>query len=101
MQISSSVTNIYYLSVEKNPLCLSPKVEVGANRSEGADDVDSIRIVPRPIGEEILGAWRRPCLAGKTGKGCIVSCDILICKRLPLWPGRTMSERKVERRLAA
>ena len=29
------------------------RIEVGASRSESADDVDSIRIVPRPIGEKM------------------------------------------------
>jgi hypothetical protein len=29
------------------------RIEVGAGRSEGANDVDSIRIVPRPIGEKM------------------------------------------------
>jgi hypothetical protein len=29
------------------------RIEVGASRSEGADNLDSIRIVPRPIGEKM------------------------------------------------
>ena len=29
------------------------RIEVGAGRSQRADDVESIRIVPRPIGEEM------------------------------------------------
>jgi hypothetical protein len=29
------------------------RIEVGASRSEGADDLDGIRVVPRPIGEKV------------------------------------------------
>jgi hypothetical protein len=67
------------------------RIEVGASRSEGADDVDSIRIVPRPIGEKMQR--RSPATfsvldhaMGEPGIGCKqptqpVDLALLKCRR--------------------